>query len=105
MEIKPNKIKKFNKPIVGLALGIITPLICLSIYYLYLSAKKGGLNFSGFIETLTSNDALIPVLSICVLPNLILYFIFKKLDYWYAIRGVVTSVLLYTLTVFVLKFI
>ena len=103
MEIKPNKVKRFNKPIVGLALGIVTPLICFLIYFLYLSLTK-NVDFSGFINTLKSNEVLIPVLSLCVLPNLALYFIFKKFDYWYAIRGVVTSVLLYTLAVFVLKF-
>lgn len=105
MEIKPNKINKYNKPIFGLILGMILPFISFMIYYLYLSTKKSGLDFSNLIYTMTSNQALIPILSLCVLPNLILYFIFKKLDYWYAIKGVVTSVLIYTLTVFVIKII
>ncbi|MDR2011049.1 MAG: hypothetical protein LBQ22_11290 [Bacteroidales bacterium] len=105
MEIKPNKIKKFNKPVFGLALGILTPFICFLIYFLYLKIKGEGLDLSEFIVYLKSSEVLVPVISVCVLPNLILYLIFKKLDYWYAIKGVVASVLVYTLAVFVIKFI
>ena len=36
--------------------------------------------------------------------NLIPYFIFKKLDYWYAVKGLVFSLVIYTLIFVVLTF-
>jgi hypothetical protein len=105
MEIKPNKIKKINQPVFGLLLGISVPLICFLSYFIYLKTKGEELNLSGFINYLKDNEILVIVISVCVLPNLILYFIFKRLGYWYAIKGVVASVLIYTLAAFVIKFI
>lgn len=102
MEARPNMIKKYNKPIFGLILGIVIPI---AVFFLFYLIKYSGVEFMVFINSLMENNALIPVASLCVLPNLIPYFIFKKLDYWYAIKGIVFSVLIYTVIVLVLKFI
>jgi len=105
MDAKPNMIKKYNKPYVGLFLGIALPLLSFFIYFLVMLGKSGeGFNFEKFIDTLIYNDATTAVISLCVLPNLLLFFLFKKLDYWYAIKGVIISILCYTLLVVVLKF-
>lgn len=105
MEIKPNKINRYNKPAFGLIIGLLAPLVCFFIYFLILSFQNDGVTFKEFINTLNQNHVLIPVLSLCVLPNLIFFFIFKKRDYWYAIKGIVTSVFIYTIIVLILKFI
>ncbi|HOZ30731.1 MAG TPA: hypothetical protein PLL66_07420 [Bacteroidales bacterium] len=105
MEAKPNMIKKYNKPIIGLALGLVLPIISFMIYFIFLMAKNPELKFMEFIEKLLATEAFTPVFSLCVLPNLILFFIFKKLDYWYSIKGLIFSVLIYTLLVLVLKFV
>ncbi|MDD3860287.1 MAG: hypothetical protein PHW83_08815 [Bacteroidales bacterium] len=104
MEAKPNMIKKYNKPVIGLAIGILLPLISFFIYFLFLLSKNPELGFGEFLNTLYRTEAFTPVFSICVLPNLIMFFIFKKLDYWYSIKGLILSVLIYTLFVLVLKF-
>ena len=104
MEAKPNMIKKYNKPVIGLVAGLIIPLISFLIYYLYLTSINSDLALLDYISTLDANNAFTPVLSICVLPNLLLYFLFKKLDYWYSIKGVIFSILFYTILVIVLKF-
>lgn len=104
MEAKPNMIKKYNKPIIGLAFGILLPLISFFIYFLFLFFKEPELGFVEFLDMLYVTQAFTPVFSLCVLPNLILFFIFKKLDYWYSIKGLILSVLIYTLLVLVLKF-
>jgi hypothetical protein len=105
MDAKPNMIKKYNKPVIGLVLGIILPVISFLSYYFYMSLKSAEpLSLSRFIETLRDNEAFTAVFSICVLPNLLLFFLYKKLDYWYAIKGVILSVMIYTLLVVVLKF-
>jgi O-antigen/teichoic acid export membrane protein len=104
MDAKPNMIKKYNKPFIGLALGMILPIISFLIYYFYMLMKTKDLGFIDFLETLKRTESFTAVLSICVLPNLLLFFLFKKLDYWYAIKGVIISVMIYTLLVVVLKF-
>lgn len=96
------KPQKFNKPWVGLMLGIIFPLICFVIYYFV--KTKGIVSFKVYYEILMQHHSFVPVLSLCVIPNLLLYFLFKKLDYWYSIKGVITSIFIYTLLVVVLKF-
>lgn len=104
MDAKPNMIKKYNKPFIGLALGMILPLISFCIYYLFMLIKSKELGFGEFLETLYKTGSFTAVFSICILPNLLLFFLFKKLDYWYAIKGVIISVMIYTLLVVVLKF-
>lgn len=105
MEAKPNMIKKYNKPSIGFILGLLLPAIVFFIYFGYSAiVSSEGLEFKRFLQMLYDKGAIIPIVSLCVLPNLILYIIFKKLDYWYSIKGVILSVLAYTLLVLVLKF-
>ncbi len=104
MITKKNKSQKYNKPWFGLALGLVLPIISFFAYYMYNLSIKDDLTVRYFIKTLIENEAFIPVLSICLLPNLLLFFLFKKLDYWYSIKGVITTVIIYTLLVVVLKF-
>lgn len=105
MDAKPNMIKKYNKPYIGLLLGIVLPLLSFLGYFIFMSTKSvETLSMAKFIETLRTNEAFTAVMSVCVLPNLLLFFLYKKLDYWYAIKGVIISVMIYTLLVVVLKF-
>ncbi|MCK9254576.1 MAG: hypothetical protein GX793_10075 [Bacteroidales bacterium] len=99
------KIKKLNKTWFGFALGMLLPIISFFAYYMYNLSINNQLSVKKFIDTLLNQEALIAVLSICLLPNLLLFFLFKKLDYWYAIKGVIATVIIYTLLVVVLKFI
>jgi len=104
MEAKPNMIKKYNKPIVGLVLGLVLPALTFLAYYGYLAiTTEQGVTLANYIDTVYNTGAFTAILSLCVLPNLALFFIFKKLDYWYSIKGLIVSVLIYTLSVFVLK--
>jgi hypothetical protein len=105
MEAKPNMIKKYNKPVIGLIGGLILPALTFLLYYAYMSfTSDNGVALSDFIDTMYTTGAFTPILSLCVLPNLLLYVIFKKIDYWYAIKGVIVSVLAYTILVLILKF-
>ncbi|MBN2778451.1 MAG: hypothetical protein JXR36_12445 [Bacteroidales bacterium] len=105
MEAKPNMIKKYNKPAVGFIAGLLLPAITFLIYFGYSSiVSEESLALADFVQMLYEQGAIIAVFSLCVLPNLILYVIFKRLDYWYSIKGVVLSILIYTILVLVIKF-
>lgn len=103
MEIKPNKTYKLNTPLFGIAVGVVLPIISFLIYFLY-TYLRTDVQLISFLDTLYVTKTFTPVISLCVLPNLIAYFIFKKLDYWYSIKGIVASVLMYTILVLILKF-
>ena len=95
------KLQKFNKPWIGLVAGLMFPLISFYIYYL---VKSTNTSFTEFLDVLKYGKAFIPILSLCVLPNLILFFICKQLNLWYTIKGIVFSIFLYLMLVLVLKF-
>ncbi len=104
IEARPNMIKKYNKPAVGLLCGIILPIIAFIAFFSYAYFTGENISLIDYFNMLKETDTIIPILSVCILPNLILYFIFKKIDYWYAIKGVIISVFIYTILVVVIKF-
>jgi hypothetical protein len=103
MEARPNMIKRFNKPIFGLLIGIIVPIIAFLIYWI-IEFFMYGFGLIEFINRLIEIKSILPP-SLCVFANLIPYFIFKKIDYWYAVKGLVYSLVIYTLIFVVLTFI
>ena len=104
MEARPNMVKKYNKPIFGLLIGLIVPIIAFLIYYLIEYFLIGKVSLGDFINLLIEQKNILPP-SLCVFANLIPYFIYKKMGYWYAIKGIVFSLVIYTLIFVVLTFI
>ena len=107
MEIKTNKRKRFNQPFWGLLFGLLVPTICffaIFLYY-YFSATTENFNLTNYYSQLIKDNILIHIITICALPNFILYIIFKKLDYWYAIKGIVASFLIFVIIAVILKFV
>lgn len=94
--------QKINKPWVGVVGGIILPLITFLIFSSTKAAHFGGL--FEFIEQTRQMGTFTPVFSLCVLPNILYFLLLKQLNCWYAIKGIVFSVFLYTLFIVVLKF-
>ena len=103
IEAKPNMIRKYNKPMIGFGAGMILPMIAFFGYYIYVLTQNDDLPLMKFLETLYNTDSFTAVMSLCVVPNIAIFFLFKKLEYWYAIKGVVTSVLIYTMLVLLVK--
>ncbi len=94
---------KKNLPIIGLAIGIVLPMLAgVATYFIKFSA----FTFSGYIEQLSSGGRIGPaVLSLCVLTNIIpfLYFSSKKLDY--TARGVLVATMLYFVLFILIKYV
>ena len=85
----------------GALLGIITPLIGLVIIYLL---AFRGMSFTEYLELLAYRKKLSAVISLSVIPNLPLFFIFIWLNYLYSARGVLASTLLFAGIVVITKF-
>lgn len=99
MELNPNR-KKYNRFWFGLTLGLLVPFLFLVIYWLW-SYKM--MSLVRFIQFLLSGKVLAPVISLCVTPNLGLFFLSLNREYYKTARGVIFSTILYGLLIVFLK--
>ena len=85
----------------GLIAGLLVPLLALLIFYLISSQDTA---FSEFIRFIISRKKLSSLISLSVVPDLLVFFIFIWLDYLYSARGVLAAVFLLALIVVLTKF-
>ena len=93
--------RRWNKFWTGLALGIVLPFVFFLLVYLIGYSKTP---FGEFLEFAFVIRALPKIFSLCVIPNLAIFYLFLNKEYWYATRGVITATLLCTLAVVAIKF-
>jgi hypothetical protein len=86
---------------IGALLTLLWPVLVMFIYYLiyyhYLSIHK-------FIALVNSQGSWVPRIKLCVYANLIPFFVFLRLNLYYAARGAILSTLLYTALVIYLMY-
>ncbi len=92
---------KFNHLPLGLALGILAPIATMVIVYY---SKFSEYLFNELIQFLLDTQIFTKIVSLCVIPNLVLFFIFIRLNYLYSARGVLLATILFAVFVFVTKF-
>jgi hypothetical protein len=92
---------KFNHILVGLIPGLILPLIV--FYLIYLLKYGNRMPIRDYMLIMFSKGVLTQLLSLCVIPNLLLFFIFMWINYLYSARGVVFSVLIYAFSILIFK--
>jgi hypothetical protein len=93
--------KKYDKYLNGFAIGVIAPIIVLIVVCLV--RFNGRLAFTEFINKMHTVNALSPLLSLCALINLGIFFLFYQ--YWYnnAARGVIMATFLIAFVVLAFK--
>ena len=94
MKSKANNLK------LGLILGIIVPILTMGAIYLF---KFSEYNFQELIEMLASKRVFTKIISLCVIPNLALFFLFLNKNYFYTARGILLATVLFALFVFIAK--
>ena len=92
---------KFDAPIVGLVLGVIIPLIGLFIFYKF---NFKTLDFAEFVDYINRKQMFPQLLSLSVVSNLGLFFIFIWKKFYYSAKGVIAATFLYVLVVIILKY-
>ena len=102
MEDLKGKKSKFNKAWFGLLIGMVLPLIVVLIFYLM--RARPGVGLYAYLDYLVSMGTFLPIFSLATLVNLLPFYLFKNLGFWYANRGIVFSIFLYVILVVVLKF-
>ena len=91
----------YNKLLTGLVLGILLPSISVLLFYL---VKHPAKSFYDFLVLVTEMDVISPILSLCALPNLGIFYFFINREWWYSARGIILATLLWAILVFLVKF-
>ena len=92
--------KRFNSVFTGLIPGILLPLITLVIFW----AVRFDGGFFEFITLFGRMGILSKVLSLCILPNLLLFFIFIWTNRTFSARGVIFATIVMAFVMLVVKF-
>ncbi len=95
-------MKKLNSILLGLALGILLPMLAL---FAYVHLKFEDLTLMGFFRSYYKMGILTHMLSLAVIPNLGLFFLFIKTNRLKSARGVLTATFLFAFTVLIIRFI
>ncbi|MDD4645448.1 MAG: hypothetical protein PHY99_05630 [Bacteroidales bacterium] len=93
--------ERFNNLWIGIATGILVPFMTLTCYYF---ARYSKLSVAEFITVYKSLGILTHIISLSVLPDLLLFFLFIRRDYLKSARGVLLATFLFTFTVLLLRF-
>lgn len=79
---------RFNNVYLGAILGVLVPVITVLLAY---KIRFNQYNPEEFLNLLVQKRLLSSLLSLCVIPNLLVFFIFIWLNYLYSARGVLLS--------------
>ena len=97
-----NKKSSWNSQLVGAIVGIVLPVIAFVIFYYW--NIESFQNFEGFKKFLGYADILPKVISLAVIPNLLGFFGFIKMDLLRAARGVLLSTIIIGFIMVIIRF-
>jgi hypothetical protein len=93
--------KVANNFILGMVIGILVPLIAV-IFFNYSVNKE--LTLTEFYFSMQEKGIMSGILSLTGIPNLMLFFVFMKLNKLKTVKGIMAATLLLAIIVFVVKF-
>jgi hypothetical protein len=92
--------EKFDKQIVGLISGLLLPFVVgLTIY----AFSSGHQSISAYLTRIADKDIITHAISLCVFPNIVIFFIFNQADMLKATRGVLAMTIVWAVIVFGVK--
>ena len=89
-------LKKYDRIRSGLIPGLLSPAVIFVIMFLLNGQEK---IFSDYLFELRTLNVLLKLLTLCVLPNLVLFLFFTGRKYDLAARGVLMATFLYAFIV------
>jgi len=94
-------MSKIDNLKLGIILGILAPALTMLVIYLVQFTDQ---SFKELIDLLISKRVFTKIVSLCVIPNLALFFLFLNKNYFKSARGVLLATILFALFVFITKF-
>ena len=95
-----SKQSKYDKVGIGVLTGLVLPLIIFFIVYM---VGENDMSFFDYIAGMRRIQALVKIGSLCVFTNVGAFWIFLKLKYEKAARGVLGATILYAIAVLILR--
>lgn len=102
LEKGEKKSEAGNSYILGTILGLIVPIIALVFFNNSVTKNE---TFTALMNNLVSKGILASVLSMMVLPNLLLFFLFLKMEKMKSVKGVIAATIIFGIIVYIAKFI
>lgn len=95
-----NVLEKLDKLWIGLLIGLIFPWF---VFFGYYFTKFRHMGLGKFFNYLLDGNILTPVVSLCVIINLGIFFLFIKNDKYYVSRGIIFATFIYAFGVLISK--
>ena len=92
---------KYDNLQMGLVLGILAPFLTMVIIYL---SKFTNYGFSELVDFLVEKRVFTKIVSLCVIPNLALFFLFLNKYKYKSARGILLATMIFAVFVFITKF-
>jgi len=93
-------LQKLDTLTTGIVTAIVLPVI---VYFLMYYAKVQDVHTTLFSNRLVIGNIIPIIISHCVLPNLVMFFIFNGLNWIQAAKGVLGTTVVLTLLIFAIK--
>jgi len=91
----------FDKLWFGLILGLVAPMLGVTSFYFI---KHSAISFGSFIQRLVLINVFAPILSLFVIINLGIFYLFLWKHCYYSARGVIMATFIYAFVVLIIKF-
>lgn len=91
-----------NKFLIGCIPALIIPFIGLEIWHFSKFKQYTIADFYIYTETF---NLLAPAISLALLPNLLLFYLFLNKEHYQSVRGVIAATLLWGVAILFLKFV
>ncbi len=93
-------LKKADTIALGIISGIIVPVL---VYFLLYFAKIQSVHTTLFSNNLLIGNIIPIIISHCILPNLVLFFIFNALNWMQSAKGILGTTVVLTIIIFAIK--
>jgi uncharacterized protein (DUF486 family) len=94
------KRNRYDQVLTGWLIGIIAPLIIFLIVY---KVNYSATDFTAFLRNVWQMKIFLKILSLCVFPNLGFFFLFYRMKYDMAARGVIMATFMFAFFVLIAK--
>ncbi|MBX2904341.1 MAG: hypothetical protein KF872_12405 [Chitinophagales bacterium] len=98
---EPVTIYRYDKFITGFIPGIVAPWLGVVLFYV---AKFSYMPFTNYMKFVFMPPIFSPMLSLGVVMNLFVFFLFISRNYYVAARAVMLASILYAIPILVVKF-
>jgi len=96
------KLQKLNTLTTGIISGLVLPVI---VYFFLYYTKIQDVSVTLFSNNLVIGNIIPIIISHCLLPNLLLFFVFNGLNWMQASKGVLGTTVVLTVLIFAIKLI